>query len=197
MPIITISRGTFSGGKELAECLSKQLGYPCVSREVIVAAAEQYGASEAALSGALDQAPSLLDRVKRDRDRYLAYIRAALCKQALQGSFIYHGHGGHHLLAGIRHVIRLRVVADIGIRVEKAIKELNMSRRDAEDYVQKQDEQRRKWTRFLYGVAGKTPRTTTWSLTIAASSVPAPAPSRYAWRNSNSSRRRPNRERRW
>ena len=157
MPIITISRGTFSGGKDLAECLSKQLGYPCVSREVIVAAAEQYGASEAALSGALDQAPSLLDRIKRDRDRYLAYIRAALCKQALQGSFIYHGHGGHHLLAGIRHVIRLRVVADMGSRVEKAIKELNMTRRDAEDYVQKQDEQRRKWTRFLYGVAWEDP----------------------------------------
>ncbi len=153
MPIITISRGTFSGGKKLAECLCKQLGYPCISREVLVEAAEQYGASEAALSKALDHAPSLLDRVKRDRDRYLAYIRAALCKQALQGSFIYHGHAGHHLLAGIGHVIRVRVVADISSRIGAAVEQLNMTRRDAENYVKKQDEERRKWTRFLYGVA--------------------------------------------
>jgi FixJ family two-component response regulator len=35
MPIITISRGTFSGGKELAECLARSLGYACISREVL------------------------------------------------------------------------------------------------------------------------------------------------------------------
>ena len=44
MSIITISRGTFSGGRDLAECLAQKLGYPCISREVIVEAAERYGA---------------------------------------------------------------------------------------------------------------------------------------------------------
>jgi hypothetical protein len=49
MPIITISRGTFTGGKKLAGCLSELLKYPCISREVLAEAGEQYGVPEAVL----------------------------------------------------------------------------------------------------------------------------------------------------
>ena len=106
MSIITISRGTFSGGRDLAECLAQKLGYPCISREVIVEAAERYGASEAALSLALNHPPSIIDRLKSERNRYIAYIRAVLCQRALEGDFIYHGYAGQHLLAGVHHLIR-------------------------------------------------------------------------------------------
>jgi len=152
MPIITISRGTFSGGKDLAECLSDNLGYPCLSREVIAEAAEQYGVSQADLGAALARAPSFRDRVSRDRDKYLAYIRAVLCQHARAGRLIYHGNAGHHLLAGIRHVIRVRVIADIRYRIDAAMRQLNLSSRQAETHILKVDEERRKWTRFLYGV---------------------------------------------
>jgi cytidylate kinase len=158
MPIITISRGTFSGGKELAECLAGKLGYPCVSREVIVEAAETYGVSEGTIATALSRAPSFLDRLKRDRDRYLAFTKAALCQRAKAGNLVYHGLAGHHLLAGIRHVIRVRVVADIGYRVQAAMKRLGMTSHQAEDYIRKVDRERVKWTQFLYGVAWEDPR---------------------------------------
>lgn len=158
MPIITISRGTFSGGKELAECLAEKLGYPCLSREVLVEAAERYGVSESALAAALTRAPSLLDRLKRDRERYLAFIKAALCQRAKAGNLVYHGLAGHHLLAGIRHVIRVRVVADIGYRVQAAMGRLGMTSHQAETYIRKVDSERVKWTQFLYGVAWEDPR---------------------------------------
>jgi cytidylate kinase len=157
MPIITISRGTFSGGKELAERLASELEYPCISREVIVEAADQYGASEAALSAALSRGPSFLDRFSRDKERYLACIQAVLLQHARQGNFIYHGHGGQHLLAGIRHVVRVRVVADISYRVNHAMKHFNMNRYQAEAHIRKVDKQRQKWTHFLYGVAWDDP----------------------------------------
>lgn len=157
MPIITISRGTFSGGRDLAEALARDLRSPCISREVLVEAGARYGASEAALSAALSQAPSLIDRLKRDRDRYLAFIRAVLCKHAREGDLIYHGHAGHHLLAGIRHVIRVRVVADTSFRISAAMKQLNMTSRQAEAHIKRVDAERRKWTRFLYGVAWEDP----------------------------------------
>jgi cytidylate kinase len=157
MSIITISRGTFSGGRDLAEALAHELRFPCISREVLVEAGARYGVSEGALSTALSQAPSLIDRLKRDRDRYLAFIRAVLCKHAREGDLIYHGHAGHHLLAGIRHVIRVRVVADTSFRISAAMKQLNMTSRQAEAHIKKVDSERRKWTRFLYGVAWEDP----------------------------------------
>ena len=49
MAIITISRGTKSGGEKLAKCLSERLGWPAISREVIVETASQYGVSETLL----------------------------------------------------------------------------------------------------------------------------------------------------
>ena len=153
MPVITISRGTFSGGKDLAECLAGRLGSPCLSREVIAEAAAQYGVSQEALGGALSQAPSFWQRFGRERDHYLAYIRAVLCQHARTGQLIYHGLGGHHLLAGIRHVIRVRVVADLSYRIRAAMAQRHMSSGQAETYINKVDEDRRKWTRFLYGVA--------------------------------------------
>ena len=45
MSVITISRGSFSGGKMFAKCLSKSLGYRCVDREVIVEGAAAHGVS--------------------------------------------------------------------------------------------------------------------------------------------------------
>ncbi|MCX6543290.1 MAG: cytidylate kinase family protein [Acidobacteria bacterium] len=153
MSIITISRGTFSGGKRLAECLADRLGYPCLSREVIAEAAAVYGVSQVELGAALSQPPSFWDRFRRDRDRYLAYIRAVLCQRAKVGNLIYHGHAGHHLLAGVRHVIRVRVVADLSYRIHAAMAQCNMTSGQAEAYINKVDEDRRKWTRFLYGVA--------------------------------------------
>ena len=32
MAIITVSRGTFSGGQSLAECVAEKLGYRCLPR---------------------------------------------------------------------------------------------------------------------------------------------------------------------
>ena len=46
MSVVTISRGSFSGGKILAECLSRKLGYRCIDRDVIVEQAAAYGVSQ-------------------------------------------------------------------------------------------------------------------------------------------------------
>ncbi|MGB9436525.1 MAG: cytidylate kinase family protein [Desulfobacterales bacterium] len=35
MGVITISRGSYSKGKEIAEKLAQQLGYECVSRDIL------------------------------------------------------------------------------------------------------------------------------------------------------------------
>ena len=46
MQIITISRGSFSHGKEIAEKVAERLGYDCVSREILVEASQYFNVSE-------------------------------------------------------------------------------------------------------------------------------------------------------
>jgi hypothetical protein len=42
MAIITISRGSYSRGKEVAEALADKLGYGCVSRDILLEASKEF-----------------------------------------------------------------------------------------------------------------------------------------------------------
>ena len=154
MAIITISRGTFSGGEKLAECLSKRLGYRSISREVIIRAASAYDVSEEKLIKAVERKPSIKERLALDLDRfhYLSFIQAALCEEAKNDNIIYHGHGGHLLLKGVSHVVKVKVIANMEQRIIFAMERNKLSREEAILYINNIDGQREKWTRFLYDV---------------------------------------------
>ena len=157
MAIITISRGTFSGGKAVAEILAHRLGYPCVSREIILDAAKQYGISEQKLTAAVSEPPSFWQQVPEKRVAYLSFVTAALLERAKEGNLVYHGHAGHLLLSGISHTIRARVIADTEFRIKAAMEQRDLTREEAIVAIDKVDKERVKWTRFLYGVEWQDP----------------------------------------
>ena len=72
MPIITISRGSFSKGKEVAEKVAGFLGFECISREILLEASEHFNIPEIKLTSALHDAPSILQRFTYGKERYLA-----------------------------------------------------------------------------------------------------------------------------
>jgi cytidylate kinase len=152
MSVITISRGTFSGGKALAECLSYKLGYRCIDRDVIVERAAARGVSEKELRAALERPPSRIGTLEHKKYIYLALMQNALVEEVRQGRAIYHGLLGQLLLKGGIGVMRLRVNAPISYRIRSAMERLGLSRTDAIAHIEKMDEDRRKWARFLYGV---------------------------------------------
>ena len=61
MAIITISRGSYSKGKEIAEKVAQQLGYECIARDVLLEATEEFNVPEAKLVRALHDAPSFFN----------------------------------------------------------------------------------------------------------------------------------------
>jgi len=152
MAIITISRGTFSGGQKLAECIAAKLGYRCISREVLVETAKEFDVSEEKLLEALTKKPWLLERLTRARDRYLAYIRATLLKEVKDENVVYHGYAGHLLLKDAPHVFRIKVIANMEFRIKNAMERNNLSREEALQYIREVDEGRARWTRFIYDV---------------------------------------------
>ncbi len=152
MSVITISRGSFSGGKILAECLAKRLGYRCVDRDVIVERAAAYGVSQQDIREALEKSPTFLERFKHKRYLYLTLIQAALAEEVRTGRAVYHGLAGHLLLKGGQPILRIRIIAPMEFRIHMLRKRLKYNRADAIAYIEKVDQERRKWTQFLYGV---------------------------------------------
>jgi cytidylate kinase len=157
MAIITISRGTFSGGQQLAECVAEKLGYRCVSGEMLLKAASEYGVTEEELSRALSKKPGILERLTSERDQYLAYIRATLFKEAKNDNLVYHGHAGHLLLEGIPHVLRVRIIANIEFRIKALSDHHSLNREDALQFIKRVDEERIEWARFLYHIDCRDP----------------------------------------
>lgn len=152
MPIITISRGSGSGGQILAEQVAERLGFDIVSREEVVREAARFGASEGELRTALLKPPGLWDRFHHARRRYLAFMQAALCERVRNGRVVYHGNAGHLLLPGVAHVACVRLIAPLDLRVRMLRERSDMTEAEAIDHIRTVDRQREKWTRFLYGV---------------------------------------------
>ena len=152
MSIITISRGTFSAGKALAECVAQRLEYRCVGREVIVEKAAASGVSQQELEDALLKPPSFLDRFRQTKYKYLTLIQAALAEEVREGKTVYHGNAGHLLLKGDSPILRVRIIAPMEFRIRMAMERLKISRGEAISYIKRVDHNRQRWTQYLYGV---------------------------------------------
>ncbi len=157
MAIITISRGTMSGGEALAKCLSEHLKYPCVGREILVKAAAKLGVSENILIQKVQKGPGLLDRLSSNRRIYVTAVQATLAEYAVSGDLVYHGHAGHLLLHGIPSVMRVRLIAPVPMRVKSVMERQHLSEEAAIEHVERVDAERILWTKFIYGADWRDP----------------------------------------
>ena len=150
MPIITVSRGTMSGGKALAECVAATLGCPCIAREVLVEGAAKLGVSEEFLRGRMERSPGLWERLTAERRTYILAVQAALAEQVSRHDVVYHGLAGHFLLREIPEVLRVRLIAPFEMRVKALMEQRGMAREEAERFIAEVDQHRSRWTRLMY-----------------------------------------------
>ena len=151
MSIITISRGSYSRGREVAEKLAQKLGYECISRDILLEASDEFNIPEIRLIRALHDAPTVLERFHYGKERYLSYLKSSLLQHVQKDNVVYHGLAGQYFLKDIPHVIKVRIIADMEDRVEEEMKRENISAEKALYVLKKDDEERRKWGLQVYG----------------------------------------------
>jgi cytidylate kinase len=157
MAIVAVSRGSYTGGIAVAEGLARELGHPCIRREVVLDAARDSGVDEKELRSTLEEPPRFWEKTPGRIPAHLNLVRAALLRRAQAGGLVYHGYAGHLLLGGISHVLRVRIIAGTEVRVAALMKDFDMNHKQAEAHLRKLDVQLAKWTRFLYGVEWQDP----------------------------------------
>lgn len=153
MQLICISRGSFAAGKELAEKLSRKLGFPCVSREELIDRATESGIPVGKLEMAMIKPHLFTERLARRKDHFRAFMIMAICERLLsERHLVYHGRTGHMLFLGIDNIFRVRVVADMEFRVRAVMQRLHLDQEKARRYIEEVEEDRRRWVKELYGV---------------------------------------------
>lgn len=152
MPIITVSRGSYSRGKEVAHKVAERLRYECLSREILLEASKEFNVEEVKLERAIQNAPSFLERISFGKERYIAYIRAALLAHLKKDNVVYYGLAGHFFVRDIPHALKVRIIADLKSRIELVMKRDQVSKKTAEQFIRRIDNERRKWSKKLYGI---------------------------------------------
>jgi cytidylate kinase len=101
---------------------------------------------------AIHDSPSILDRFAYGKEKYIAYIQEALLKHLQKDNVVYHGLAGHFFVRGISHVLKVRVIADLEERIRLEMEREGISKKEASRILKKDDMERKKWSKHLYGV---------------------------------------------
>jgi len=158
MSVITISRGSYSKGKEIAERLSHNLGYECVSRDILLETSAHFNISEVKLVRAIHDAPSVFERFMHRKEKYINFIREAFLKHIQKDNMVYHGLAGHFFIKEIPNILKVRIIANIEDRVKEEMNRENITEQESRHLLAKDDEERRKWGMHLYGIDTKDPK---------------------------------------
>jgi len=152
MAIITLSRGTYSGAKDLAEYISKNLGYKLLSRETVIDKLEKLGWIDGKLDKARHKKLGILQRMNLEWVHYQVCLRAVLCKEAQDEEIVYHGNNGHIALHGFPNILSVKVVADMKDRISAVLarNEYAIDQKEAIRIINRIDERRARWSRFLH-----------------------------------------------
>ncbi len=152
MAIISISRGLCSLGEEIAENVADKLGYMCLARKVVLDAAKGFNIPSETLSQAIEDPPSFLERLTGGKARYIVYIRAALLERLAEDNVVYHGLAGHFFTQDIKHVLKVRVEADLEDRVALLMARDGVTQKEALRTIEQHDQTRQQWGLSLYDI---------------------------------------------
>lgn len=151
MSVVLISRGTMSGGKLLVERLAERTGVRCVSREDLVTLVNRHGALAQRIVERLSDAAKAYEDFCELRRPYLILMRAALLEYAQQDNLVYHGFSGHLLVPPVHHFRTIRIHAPVALRVRMTMGRMGCTETEATRYIERDDDERTHWARFMYG----------------------------------------------
>ncbi len=151
MALLLISRGSFSGGQLISQCFSKTTGMRCITREDLIASVNRHGELATRVTQSMAKAAHDYGKFSALRRPYKVLMQLALLEYVRHEDIAYLGYSGHLLLTGIPHAVRVRIIAPSQLRVKLMMGRLKITAEEAQEQIRQVDEERSRWTRFMYG----------------------------------------------
>ncbi len=129
----------------------------CLTREDLWAEVNTHGELANQVVTSMAKAAQDYSRLSALRRPYKILMQRALLEYVRQGDVAYFGYSGHLLLPHIPHAARVRIIAPVQLRAELLMKRENLTEAEARERISQVDEERSRWTRFMYGKNLKDP----------------------------------------
>jgi hypothetical protein len=133
------------------------LGYRCVGRTELIEATRRYGIPEAKLNEIMEKGPHWWERLLQNVRPYRIALQGAFCEIAADGKIVYHGHLGHELLPGIRHVLKVLLTAPIEVRIKQVASRESFNEEQACRYIEQIDKARSSRLMSMFGTDWRDP----------------------------------------
>src|SRR5215470_476304 len=141
MAILTISRLTGSGGREIAAATAEALNFQLIDRR--------------AMDEVIDQQfpvrTEQLSRIKKDRRVYDEMMRSAIAEVAAAHNVVILGSGAQFLFARVASSLHVQIVAPLPYRIARVMRLGNVDRPNAEKITEERDRENETFIRTLYG----------------------------------------------
>ena len=179
--VITISRQIGSGGDQVAQKVSKILGYSYFDKNLLVSEAKSIGVPEHEIVDFSEhdyQVKSVVDKIllrKRpvaislaskdnaivsralDEEDCLSVIRAVVNSLASKGKTVIVGRGGQAILKNKANVLHVRIVAPTAVRVKNIMKNRGLTKEDALRLIEDTDKAEAEYLQRFYNIDWKDP----------------------------------------
>jgi len=140
-----------SGGEALAHCLAERLSLRYLCREHLIEVIDAQCAHAKKVRASLDRATRAYEQFGQLRRPYIVLMRRALLGFIREGNVVYAGYASHLLVPTVPCCLRVRINAPMSLRIRNAIQRLGLPEEEAREAVLREDEQRVRWGRFMYG----------------------------------------------
>lgn len=152
MAILTIARKYGSGGREIGREVARQLGYEYVDRGRILEDMRSEGIEWEERAKYFDENyPDIWERYDWAFRGFVALNQYYFLNYALKNNVVIMGRGGNFLFRGIPHVLRVRVVAPLGKRIEKVMEWEGVNSESARYLIEKADREMAGAIYVIYG----------------------------------------------
>jgi cytidylate kinase len=140
MAIITISRLTGSGGREIATATAQALKFQLIDRS----------AMDAVIDKQFPVRTEQLSRIKKDRKVYDEMVRSAIAEIAASQNVVILGMGAQFLFARVAASLHVQIVAPLPYRTARVMHLANIDRAAAEKIIEDRDRDKETFVRTLY-----------------------------------------------
>jgi len=140
MAIITISRLTGSGGREIATAAAHALQFQFIDRNAMDAVIEQQ----------FPVRTEQLSRIKKERKVYDEMVRSAVAEIAASHNVVILGGGGQFLFSRVAASLHVQIVAPLPYRLARVMRLAGVDRVTAEKIIEDRDREKETFTRTLY-----------------------------------------------
>src|SRR6516162_1889560 len=141
MAIITISRLTGSGGREIASATAETLNFQLIDR----------GGMDVVIDQQFPVRTEQLSRLKKDRKVYDEMVRSAIAEVAAAHNVVILGSGGQFLFARVAASLHVQIVAPLPYRIARIMRTAQVERARAEKIIEDRDREKETFLRTLYG----------------------------------------------